>query len=1454
MHGMAFSRAQPLPFFRENSATQNDSSTNSGTMPLKKCPLGYNPHAWKKDICGTCARSKAAHESGGGKSGAGHVRKSSKDLSAPSRAKVPPKSLSAKKGSKSGAKSGAARTASTSPRNGSKTKVGSSVKSPRSAKSGSKSPNASPPNESETEQEKPSQTAAPQEKPTQSSTAPADSGATAVPPISVPESSKEAIPIPAPKKEVHLSPAKSAPLTQTDRISSLQTFTKASTSTEPAVGSGSDVERISQLEALLNLSRMYEASARNETTKKVAETEKHYKEKLQQLEAQLEEKKAECLDLKSAKDDRVEGLNLLLKSTRAELAAAQAASKAGAADTQADHADSTHELAATKEKLAAAETALQEMQAKLAEAEAKVKASQEMQAKLAEAEAKLTASRHGSGALNALQAKLEQADFNLLDKNSKSDKRIAADLQAKLAEAEAKLKASQDRSSSDLKALQAQLDQAEANAKDKSAKSDERITTLEKEVAALTRKLHDTEAAAVFSSSKNEGESVAKAELVDVLKTLKSSQEKERATAEELSLVKTRLDKAEAEIKEKSGQAREGSDRISSMEAELIASRTKLDEADAKLKASEAAAKASAASYTVDSTRVAELEVLLQQSQKRAEALEQQMTATDRSLKSELQTLEKKLTEADAELKSTKEKESVASKELALIKTQEGEAQAASKEKSDRIESLEAELKKHKDQEGTVRALQTKLDEVDTKLKKSEAAVKASSSGATENTRVAELEVLLKKGTETESSLRGKIQGLQKELSEAREKLSSLSSGTNSGALEGEAESQKLTHHLRPKVKRGGAKRSTAPSFQGMSTSNAEATPRITLATMTEEEQRDAARASAAPVEEAIAAEESKAAPSNQFRMPAAAMMTVKLKSRATSAKGNSHARKPPFEVPLENEDAVLDAMEALGERGNRTCWVMLTYGKAFDFQRSGEKLKEEGCMEICEFLDDAQVQYIFFNLLGKAEASPEIALLVWLGANCKVRDKASSHPRSMDLMTFSKRFFTCKANIKITEKEQVEIQHIVDQMRGGSGSVTSKSSTAVQDEREALALKAVQQTSNPARNSSPLKTPSSPFTPSSTFGSLDLELKGQESVSGALAAIKNGKGWVGMTLQGRKFNEISAIGHSVSEDALTPRWVAQYLQPDRHATFIIRLESTSGHGLLLTQTVCLHWIGQELRAQTVGRVKEATPLLTKYLDEAMGTLHLHVEARRPDEVTREQLKEKLQGTRQKWGNKKAVLSTGDEKFAKFGKGSKEEVRLADEVKLLAELRKLANDPHDSSLPHLAWVLMGYQQQSTSVLEIQATGDVPAPDLLRSPVPDFKPLLKDDQVQFLAYRLMRIPGQYDEVNSQMDRAGLSRPNYGLCLWHGPQISVMRKAVSSHHWKFLSDRVRQAMDEYGTPVSVGYAHAEAKYDGAAPVNSDTDNESQTNCAGSSVSSLRESVIKTDSLKRVSRELG
>eukprot|EP00457_Paulinella_chromatophora_P001258 gb/GEZN01001260.1/.p1 GENE.gb/GEZN01001260.1/~~gb/GEZN01001260.1/.p1 ORF type:complete len:1030 (+),score=246.31 gb/GEZN01001260.1/:405-3092(+) len=731
----------------------------------------------------------------------------------------------------------------------------------------------------------------------------------------------------------------------------------------------------------------------------------------------------------------------------------------------------------------------------------------------------------------------------------------------------------------------------------------------------------------------------------------------------------------------------------------------------------------------------------------------------------------------------------------ALLETSRGGQAVASKENDRLQQQLE-------DAQSSFRALQVRWDDSQDELAK----LKASSEKENLATQLGnkagrDLEEQQRIHEKVVDNFEAKVQALQFQLSQAT--LSAEQYSKQADEQPTSSDTQQLTHHLRPKaVKRGGAKTNrtgSGLSFQSVSSVGSSDNTGIKLATMSEAEQRDAAASVAAARAEQTQHIEPKQPPVGGFCLPViSGGIKKKLNSTPSSAtKGNARARKPPFEVPLQEEDAnaIFDAMEALVDRSEETSWVLLNFKQSFQLGGTGKQFGKDGCTELCAALKDTEVQYALFNVSATVSAVPEVALLVWLGPNCKVKDKASSHPRSIDLMLFCKRYLTVKANIKIAEKELVTMEHLDGQLRGGGQVSTKQSTSAIQDEREALALSAVQR----AAAASP--------TPQAQEQALvpDILLKGQDAITARLGSFKEGNGWVAMTLTGRKFDQLSLLGTGDTQ-ALTSDWCDTWLQPDTHASFIMRVVSDESHGIKLTYNVLCHWLGKEVRPQVVGRVKEVLPLVTTFLTTQLGTLHSVVESRCKEDITSASIKDKLGGTRQKWDKKKTVLNTKDEKFSSFGKGQKENVGFSDEAVLLKVLRQLANDPHEKELPHLSWLLMGYRHGSTSSLEVQQTGDNSGALLMECPVPAFKKLLDPKEVQFVAFRLMRIPEQYDEVGSKMDRVGLAKPYYGLLLWHGPEISVMRKAISSHHWKFFSDKVRATMDEYGAPVTPGYCHA------------------------------------------------
>jgi len=94
-------------------------------------------------------------------------------------------------------------------------------------------------------------------------------------------------------------------------------------------------------------------------------------------------------------------------------------------------------------------------------------------------------------------------------------------------------------------------------------------------------------------------------------------------------------------------------------------------------------------------------------------------------------------------------------------------------------------------------------------------------------------------------------------------------------------------------------------------------------------------------------------------------------------------------------------------------------------------------------------------------------------------------------------------------------------------------------------------------------------------------------------------------------------------------------------------------------------------------------------------------------------------------------------------------------------------------------------------------------DLLADPVADLKKRLSPKEISFVVVRIMEIQEQFKSV---ADNVKYAKPYWGLVLWHGPETSVMAKALSSHHWKDFCKLVRKVLTDHNAFAMAGYHHS------------------------------------------------
>jgi len=143
-----------------------------------------------------------------------------------------------------------------------------------------------------------------------------------------------------------------------------------------------------------------------------------------------------------------------------------------------------------------------------------------------------------------------------------------------------------------------------------------------------------------------------------------------------------------------------------------------------------------------------------------------------------------------------------------------------------------------------------------------------------------------------------------------------------------------------------------------------------------------------------------------------------------------------------------------------------------------------------------------------------------------------------------------------------------------------------------------------------------------------------------------------------------------------------------------------------------------------------------------------------------------------------------------------------DESKILDAVKMLAADPHGAE-PSLSWLIVGYKESETSVMNLKQTGPSKKTDLLSEACKEFKPFLHSKEICFVVLRIVEIPEQFKSVADPMKYA---KPYWGFTLWHGPEASIMAKALSSHHWKDFCLLVRNHLKLHNAFAMPGYHHA------------------------------------------------
>jgi hypothetical protein len=276
---------------------------------------------------------------------------------------------------------------------------------------------------------------------------------------------------------------------------------------------------------------------------------------------------------------------------------------------------------------------------------------------------------------------------------------------------------------------------------------------------------------------------------------------------------------------------------------------------------------------------------------------------------------------------------------------------------------------------------------------------------------------------------------------------------------------------------------------------------------------------------------------------------------------------------------------------------------------------------------------------------------------------------------------------------------------------------------------------------------------------------------------------WFKFNIEGKDWTDIKYVCDG-TDSTITKEWKESNLDPNL-VSYIIMSTSTSegGYGVV-RKFIFLIWVGGKIKPLSRVKCQITKPAVFKFTDDI---LHFAAEfqATSSELFTHEIVYEKLTGSKVR--GKEMEVKQKQEKFKDLGK-QKTELSYTNPDKIYEMLEKLVNEDEK-----LNWFSVTYEKNTIDKIEHHSNGE--------GGLEEFKNILKDDDMIFIVFSLKW------SRNYVKDLEGLAKTFYGMVQWNGKNISVLEKALNSHHFNDFSYFIKKKMDQNNYNISGGHLHTD-----------------------------------------------
>eukprot|EP01080_Neovahlkampfia_damariscottae_P004633 gene4633-8206_t len=302
--------------------------------------------------------------------------------------------------------------------------------------------------------------------------------------------------------------------------------------------------------------------------------------------------------------------------------------------------------------------------------------------------------------------------------------------------------------------------------------------------------------------------------------------------------------------------------------------------------------------------------------------------------------------------------------------------------------------------------------------------------------------------------------------------------------------------------------------------------------------------------------------------------------------------------------------------------------------------------------------------------------------------------------------------------------------------------------------------------------------------GAKEVEFNGKDEMLKAVTEMKENDQieYLAFKVEGKTCRDLQYIQSDFKLHS--DEWNEKFLDPEGNYYFIIAVKSSEiGYGMV-TKYVLVIWNGANVKPMKKSKSSEVRFSIYSLVN---GILQISSQmfASKPEDCSKDSLLEKITGSSLR-GNE-MDLKEKQEKYKDLGK-QKTELKFKDLKEIQDTIEQITEETDE-----VDFLMVKYVPDTIDEIELFKKGN--------GGLDEMKQYLKDDEVCFIVLRVMHAFGYVKDLE------GAAKPYYGIIQWQGEKITVLEKAMSSHHFNAFSKTARRKFDRLQLSVSGGHLHCE-----------------------------------------------